>query len=225
MSDKKPIVLVDMDGVLADLDGELLRRFRERYSELPYVPLAARKKFYAEEEFPPESQTAVRAIMCESGFFFDLPPVVGALEAMKIFAKRAEVFICTAPLLSNDSCISDKARWVKKHLGPEWLRRLIITKDKTLVRGDYLIDDKPKITGLLAPIWEHIIFDAPYNRGVRDKKRLGWSWWSWQRVLFDPNYESYKDHASPDFDPDRISMDAVGQALDLVIEWKKREGK
>lgn len=177
----KPIVLVDMDGVLTDLDGELLMRFRKRHPELPYVPFEARKKFYAEDEFPSESQVAVRAIIREQEFFFDLLPVRGALAAMKILAEQAEVFICTAPLLSNKSCIRDKVRWVEKYLGSEWLRRLIITKDKTLVYGDYLIDDKPKITGVCEPVWEHVIFNAPYNREVLDKRRIDWT--NFQSVL------------------------------------------
>lgn len=44
-----------------------------------------------------------------------------------------------------------------------WLTRLIITSDKTKIRGDLLIDDKPYITGSEYPAWEHVLFTAPYN--------------------------------------------------------------
>ena len=37
--------------------------------------------------------------------------------------------------------------WVEKHMGRDWLNRLILTKDKTIIAGDLLFDDKPKITG------------------------------------------------------------------------------
>ena len=32
-------------------------------------------------------------------------------------------------------------------MGKDWCSRLILTKDKTIVAGDLLFDDKPKITG------------------------------------------------------------------------------
>ncbi len=37
--------------------------------------------------------------------------------------------------------------WVQQHLGRGWVNRLVITKDKTIVTGDLLIDDRPKIKG------------------------------------------------------------------------------
>ena len=38
--------------------------------------------------------------------------------------------------------------WVEEHLGRDWTLRLILTRDKTVVNGHILIDDKPKITGM-----------------------------------------------------------------------------
>lgn len=37
--------------------------------------------------------------------------------------------------------------WVEKHLGHEFLEQVILTRDKTLIAGDILIDDKPDIVG------------------------------------------------------------------------------
>lgn len=37
--------------------------------------------------------------------------------------------------------------WVERHLGPEFLDKVILTRDKTIVSGDILIDDKPDILG------------------------------------------------------------------------------
>lgn len=37
--------------------------------------------------------------------------------------------------------------WVEKHLGHDFLEQVILTRDKTLVTGDILIDDKPDILG------------------------------------------------------------------------------
>ena len=38
-------------------------------------------------------------------------------------------------------------KWVKEHLGKYWLDRLILTFDKTLIKGNILIDDQHQIRG------------------------------------------------------------------------------
>ena len=35
-------------------------------------------------------------------------------------------------------------------MGKDWCNRMILTKDKTIVAGDLLFDDKPKITGKIS---------------------------------------------------------------------------
>ena len=37
--------------------------------------------------------------------------------------------------------------WVENHLGKDWINRLILTRDKTMINGHVLIDDKINITG------------------------------------------------------------------------------
>lgn len=37
--------------------------------------------------------------------------------------------------------------WVEKHFGPEFLEHVILTRDKTIVSGHVLIDDRPDIVG------------------------------------------------------------------------------
>ena len=66
-------------------------------------------------------------------------------------------------------------------LGNDWIRNIILTNDKTVVKADILIDDKPVITGVENPEWEHIIFDQPYNRQIKDKRRIDWG--NWKSVI------------------------------------------
>jgi hypothetical protein len=47
-------------------------------------------------------------------------------------------------------------------LGAEFTKRVILTRDKTLVRGDVLVDDKPEIRGVVAPNWRDVLFDETY---------------------------------------------------------------
>jgi 5'-nucleotidase len=62
------------------------------------------------------------------------------------------------------------------------MARLIITRDKTHVKGKLLVDDKPFVTGTGIPSWEHVVFTAPYNLALTDRKRLS-SWNDWRKVL------------------------------------------
>ena len=155
-------MLLDMDGVVVDWDAG----FRAAWAARGHAPPERARSYYMEECFrePGLREEAVRLFHAE-GFFRDLPPREGALAAVREIAEAYEVFICTSPVLTSAFCAAEKYAWVERHLGAEWKRRVVLTSDKTLVRGDVLIDDKPQITGAEpAPAWAHLLFDAPYNQ-------------------------------------------------------------
>lgn len=58
----------------------------------------------------------------------------------------------TSPEFKGLSCPinpvpTSQYRWVEKHLGPQFVERIILTRDKTVISGDLLIDDKEVIQG------------------------------------------------------------------------------
>jgi 5'(3')-deoxyribonucleotidase len=81
------------------------------------------------------------------GFFANLLPIDGALEAMFVFKQtdRYDVHILTAPSVQNPLCYTEKRLWVEKHLGFDMVHKLIICPNKSLIIGDYLVDDN--VTG------------------------------------------------------------------------------
>uniref|UniRef100_A0A8D2LCR1 5', 3'-nucleotidase, cytosolic n=1 Tax=Varanus komodoensis TaxID=61221 RepID=A0A8D2LCR1_VARKO len=100
---------------------------------------------------------------------------------------RTEVFICTSPLRRYEFCIPEKYSWVAKHLGPKFVERLILTRDKTVVSADLLFDDKDSIKGVESnPSWEHILFSCCHNRHLMlqpPQRRLE-SWTDeWKAIL------------------------------------------
>lgn len=110
-------IYVDMDGVLC----AYYKAFREQYDE--------------------NSNAWPQAI---PGFFISLEPIKDAIWGFnKLVELGYDVYILTAPSVKNNHCWSEKAAWIEKHLGNEWLEKLIITKQKGLLHksGDYLIDD------------------------------------------------------------------------------------
>ena len=99
--------------------------------------------------------------------------MANGVESVKALAAAGyRVYLCTAPVTTSAHCAGEKFEWVRKNLGPEWVPKIILTSDKTAVRGDVLIDDKPKIVGGCSAVWAQLLFDAPYNRTVTHLPRL-----------------------------------------------------
>ena len=72
------------------------------------------------------------------------------------------VKFCSTPQI-NSTSHSDKCEWITNHFGEQMATDLILTHDKTLIKGDILIDDKVNVKGIRKPEWMHILFRSPYN--------------------------------------------------------------
>ena len=182
----KKIILVDQDGPLADETAHLRKVLKERFPDQPDLHLPERKVFKLRDNFPEPYHDVIEEIRRSKGFYLSFPPIPEGIEAVRKMVELGHhVFICTAPLTNPDDhdyhCLGEKYRWVKKYLGEEFIERIIPAKDKTMVHGEILIDDKPEITGVKTPSWEHVVFDSSYNQHVTDKRRINWD--NWREVL------------------------------------------
>ena len=147
------LILLDQDNVLADFESGFRRHWRSRFGE--DAPIKGKEHlFYIRDRLPEHLRphATERALL----------------------AAGHDVRICTAPVNQYRYCAGEKIAWVEQHLGAEWTRRVIIAKDKTWVRGDILIDDKPTIEGSLPPLWQHRLYDAPHNRHL-NVPRIVWT--------------------------------------------------
>lgn len=170
-------IAVDMDGVLADWELSFYEEMSAAHPDCPLVkPLDRRGPFHAQKQVPDGWKSKSTFVIHRKGFYSDLRPIDGAIEAMHFLAETQDVFILTAPMNSHATCHSEKAEWVRKNLGKEWMKRVVLTNDKTRVHADLLIDDRLDITGARTPSWEHVLFDAPYSQDVPHARRMrGWS--------------------------------------------------
>ena len=185
------LYLFDMDDVLADFENGLLDTYRAKHPDKYYIPFEQRNTFGTIYDYPQDCQPLIKAVYTSPGFVRSLPPINGGIEAlMEINRGGHDVFICTSPLNIYENCVLEKYLWAEEHLnshplnnGVDWTKRMILTKDKTLIYGKYLLDDNPCISGIRKPSWEHIIVDMPYNRHITDKKRILRDWSNWKEVL------------------------------------------
>lgn len=181
-------ILIDLDGPLADFEKGFLKRWRKKFPNEFFIPLEQRKTFFLNDDYPENLREKAADIIATTGFFADISPVRGGLNAVKeMAALNHKVFICTSDIYGNKTGLTDKRTWIQKHLGHDFAKTMIFTRDKTLIRGDYLIDDKPAITGLLEPDWKHIIFDQPFNRDISDKTRIKSDWSNWKEIIPSPD--------------------------------------
>jgi hypothetical protein len=114
--------------------------------------------------------------------------MTGALLALhEMESEGFQLYICTSPILTSQYCAQEKLNWIRHHLGEKWLSRVIITADKSVVRGDILIDDKPFES--MDPggrhstaTWKQILFDAPYNQQPFQPRLMQWK--DWRDVVY-----------------------------------------
>jgi len=115
---KLKVVYVDMDNVLVDFQSgidSLSDEEREAYKDnIDNVP----------------------------GIFSKMQPLGGAIEGYKKLTEHFDVYILSTAPWNNPSAWSDKLLWVQKHLGDIAYKKLILSSNKHLNAGDYLIDDR-----------------------------------------------------------------------------------
>ena len=131
----KKIIYIDMDNVLVDfktgidkLDENTIKKYEDHLDDVP-------------------------------GIFSLMEPVPGAIEAFITLSSsdKYDVYILSTAPWENNTAWSDKLDWVKKYLGKNAHKRLILSHHKNLNSGDYLIDDRTR-NGADKFVGEHIHF-------------------------------------------------------------------
>lgn len=112
---KDIIIYVDMDNVLCD--------YKSAYDEA--------KRLKPEIKYP----------QSQYGFFLNLEPIDNAIDGYDHICNYFDVRILSSPSVMNPLSYTEKRAWVEKHLGIEAAKKMILSPDKSLLIGDYLIDD------------------------------------------------------------------------------------
>jgi len=168
------VVLVDMDGVLADYDAAVLNQLA------PQVERRVRENFYIVEDYPRHAAD-IEFITSQPDFFLNLPLVDGAIAGwQRLLDAGYRPRVCTAPLTRNSHSVDGKVAWLRRHFVPRFGQTVvsdaIIDREKFRHNGIALIDDRPDVdTNDGQAAWRHIVFDQPYNKRSGAALRIhGW---------------------------------------------------
>eukprot|EP00921_Rhytidocystis_pertsovi_P004836 GHVQ01008408.1.p2 GENE.GHVQ01008408.1~~GHVQ01008408.1.p2 ORF type:complete len:273 (+),score=23.30 GHVQ01008408.1:423-1241(+) len=181
------VVLIDMDNTLVDWDSQFYSLMSRLHPRVPLLSLDKRLNWSIQDNYPSEHESAILALTDEPEFWRTMPPMDGGVDAVKSMAARGlSVYIVSTPdPIHTSRCAKEKFDWIECHLGSKWKSRVILASDKTLIRGDILIDDKPSVChGSHDPAWIHVLFHHAYNKKETEKPRVI-KWDNWWQVLAD----------------------------------------
>jgi 5'(3')-deoxyribonucleotidase len=172
---RRPTLLLDMDGPLADFD----RHFWDRCTAEGFTfdvdgPEHQRHRYFTDHIPNRRERAQARALVDAPGWFADLPVTVGAQEGVEELLSYFDVWVCTKPLEANPTCLNDKHAWLVRHF-PALAGRMITAADKSMILGEILLDDAPKPEWFDRAWWFPVIFPAPFNRDQYEGQ-LGWGW-------------------------------------------------
>lgn len=138
---RKEDLFFDMDGVMANFHGKINNMIDERLLKIADKEII-NPNIYVEGHAAREPFIEIFEVI--PGFYRDLLPIEGAIDAFKELSKHYNNFILSTASWDNPSCFTDKRLWVEEHLGDYAYKRLILTHHKEQHSGRALIDDRTK---------------------------------------------------------------------------------
>jgi 5'-nucleotidase len=112
------ILYIDMDNVLVDFQ-----------SAFKHLSAAAMDEYEGRLDDVP-------------GIFSMMEPMPDAVSSFYTLSQVFDTYILSTAPWDNPTAWSDKLIWIKNHLGDAAYKRLILSHNKHLNDGDFLIDDR-----------------------------------------------------------------------------------
>ena len=119
----KKIVYVDMDNTIVDFKSGIKRltisdtkEYKDRYDDHPYI-------------------------------FTLMEPIKDSIESIKKLDRQYDLYILSTAPWDNPNAWKQKRDWIGKYFGDKkkdvFYKKVILSHNKNLNKGDYLIDDRP----------------------------------------------------------------------------------
>jgi 5'-nucleotidase len=166
-------ILVDVDGVVADIHSIWLKMYNVDYNDSMTVHDII--KWEMHELVKPECGTKIYDYLKQPEFYLPIPVIKDALWGVWKLREDHEVIFVTSGFFSQ------KVEWLSGNgflsgecalSSEKWrtAKDVVITSDKSLIRGDCLIDDYPE--NLRNFTGAKLLFDSPWNRSISEFPRV-----------------------------------------------------
>ncbi|MBI3718369.1 MAG: 5'(3')-deoxyribonucleotidase [Sphingobacteriales bacterium] len=169
MSKKR--LIVDMDGVLADVYQQFFKMDEEEFGVRKSLGEVNGK--IEREAFKNE-----RAYVFRKGFFREAPVMEDSIESVKLLNDKYDLFIVSAAMEFPHS-LPEKLEWLKEYFPFLTWQQFVFCGSKTVIQGDIMIDDHYKNLDHFPG--RTILFTQPHNYGHDDKQHE--RVFSWKEVL------------------------------------------
>lgn len=172
------IVLVDCDGPLADFLGEAVLLAARLGFEGCSRERATSWDFLDAWGLAPDQKRRMEDRWRQRGYCSSLRPNIAGMRALDTLREFADVYAVTAPLAGSEFWQWERHNWLRTYFKFPG-DHIVHTAAKRLVRGDYLIDDKPEHLRAWAadnPQGVPILWAMPHNAGAGWEGRTVTSW-------------------------------------------------
>ncbi len=156
-----------MDEVIADAVAEHLARYNRDFSD--NITVADLEGKWIWDVVQSDRHNALEAYLRSDDFFGVLDVMPDSQRVLEALQGKYEVFIATAAMEVPTS-FTAKYTWLGKHFPFIAPSHIVFCGDKSILRGDYLIDDNPRQLGRFSG--EGILYSSPHNVGVTGYRRV-----------------------------------------------------
>ena len=151
-------IAIDMDEVLADTLGAIIREVNERTDMGLTVDQLNGQKI---RQATPEHDGLLTDILYQPGFFKSLEVMQDAQEVVKKLTAHYDIFIATAAM-DVPTSFHDKYEWLRTNFPFLDPQHFVFCGTKSVINTDYLIDDNPR--QLTAFTGKPIMYTAEHNQ-------------------------------------------------------------
>ena len=180
-----------MDDTIAALEEAVYEYMLENYGDEGWAIHPNDRNGYAlseqyDDEFGEHVGDIVRAFQRSPGFFLNMKPIKGSIEAIhEMMDEGIDVVFCSTPYRLSLTVRDEKAKWISKYF-PEgsykdWLTKLVLTHRKYDQYGHFLIDDSPHMTRKPHTKWKQIFAAKKYNEDCSPRLE---DWSKWRDVVY-----------------------------------------
>lgn len=164
-------ILVDMDGVLADVYSRFFELQESLTGSRTFIDDIA--GLLEAEAFPLQ-----REWVTTPGFFRSVPVMPGSIEGLKKLNEKYKIIVVSMATEFPNS-LTDKQLWLNEHFPFITWKQIVFCGDKSLIPADIMIDDHPKNLNQFRG--QRIIFTQPHNMLIADQgqERVG----SWEEIV------------------------------------------